>query len=316
MEQGQDYTAVTALTDSGDQITFNSAGTLWSETDGKSPSILVNGLLTGGVVTVGAGDDNVAAAAASVNLNGVVTSVSADASNAITRPATAVSKVCSVTVNSSGAYAVIAGTDGSTTAFVETRGAAGGPPYIPVDSIEIAQVRMTSDTSAPITAAEIYQVLGTHLEKADYPGYTADNENGDVVFDSALPTIHTGDEPKAVYAEYYEAILVELPKCSDATLPENSHSVSSQQVYNGTIGSKSSSIGQGGFTQYGGDGHTDPVLTWQDQKLWFKLFSDRNKAPYSLCQGYLGIARQFNAGAQNAATCTITAEEIATNHSS
>ena len=90
--------------------------------------------------------------------------------------------------------------------------------------------------------------------------------------------------------------------------------VNSQEIYNGTIASASSSLGQGGFTQYGGDGHTDAILTWKNQNLWFKLFSDRNKTAYSLAQGKLAIARTFNAGNQNAATCTITSETEATDH--
>lgn len=315
MEQGQNFTAMAALTDSGDHITFNSTAGLWSQADGKNPSIIVNGLKSGGLVTVGTGNNNVAAAASIVNLNGVAdTTVAADATNSITRAATNVSKVNSITVNSSGVYAVVVGTDGASAAFSETRGAAGGPPYIPVDSIEIAQVRTTTSAAAAITSAEIYQVINTHLEKADYPLYTVDYENGDVVFADALPLIHTGDVTKAVQASFYTALMVELPNVSDATLPENTHSVSSQQIYNGTIASASSSLGQGGFTQFGGDGHTDPILALKNQKLWFKLFSDRNKTPYSLCQGKMAIARQFNAGAQNAAVCTITAESIGTDH--
>ena len=89
MEQGQDYTAVAALTDSGDLTTFTSGTGLWSQADGKTPTVIVNGLKSGGAITVGAGNDNVAVAASVVNLNGVAdVAVSADATNAITRPAT------------------------------------------------------------------------------------------------------------------------------------------------------------------------------------------------------------------------------------
>ena len=41
---------------------------------------------------------------------------------------------------------VVAGT--ATTAFSDTRGASGGPPFIPVGSVEVAQVRLTSNVRA------------------------------------------------------------------------------------------------------------------------------------------------------------------------
>lgn len=316
MEQGQTFTAMTAMTDSGDLTTLTSGETLWSRADGKTPSILVNGLKSGGAVTVGSGNDNVSGAAAIVVLNGVDdVSVTADTSLAITRSTGAYCRINSITVDNSGAYAVVAGTDSTATSFSETRGSAAGPPYIPVDSIEIAQVRTTDDTAAPILATEIFQVINTHLEKADYPLYDIDYEAGTVTFDSALPAIHTGDEAKAVYNSSYSAILVELKKCSDFVMPENTHSVSSEQVYNGTIGSSSSSLGQGGFTQRLEDGVNDSVVTFKDQILWFKFFPDRNKTAYTLAQGKLGVARTFPAGAQIQAACTISAESEGTEHS-
>ena len=149
-EAGQNSVAMVELTNSGDETTFTSAATLWSGRSGYAPVVRPNGLLTGGAVIPDASAVNnvVDVAALTCNLAGVVTSVAAGELTA-TRPATAVSKVISLTVNSSGALAAVAGTDGSTTAFSETRAAAGGPPVIPVGSIEIGQVRLTSNTAAP-----------------------------------------------------------------------------------------------------------------------------------------------------------------------
>jgi hypothetical protein len=85
-------------------------------------------------------------------------------------------------------------------------------------------------------------------------------------------------------------------------------------VYNDTIGSSASSLGQGGFVQRLNDGVSDPVIQFKDQILWFKFFPDRNKTPYTLTQGKLGIARTWPAGAQNQAACTISAETQGTEH--
>lgn len=308
-EAGQNATAMSALTNSGDSTTFTSAATLWSGKSGYTPVVRPNGLLTGGAVipAVAAGNNNVDVAALTCNLAGVVTSVAADTDVAITRPATAVSKVCSVTVNSSGAIAMVAGTDGSTTAFVETRGAAGGPPFIPVGSIEIAQVRVTSDTAAVITAAQIYAVVGTHVEMANYPLFNIDYTAGSVEFLAALPAIHTGSLPKGVYASYASPIFSEISLASDFKPPETTHSVSSTQIYGTTLGSTSQTLGQGAFTAYLEDGVSDALVGEKNSLLWFRFYPDRYKTPYMLTQGKLGISRTFPAGDSIQAACTISA---------
>lgn len=116
-----------------------------------------DGLISGGAVTPAASGqvDKVDTAALTCMLASTVEHVLATVNKAITRPATNVAKVNSITVNSSAAIAVVAGTDGTTTAFSETRGAAGGPPILPAGSIEIAQVRVTSAASAVITSGQI-----------------------------------------------------------------------------------------------------------------------------------------------------------------
>jgi len=310
-EAGQNATAMSALTDSGDATTFTSTASLWSRKSGSTPSIVPNGLLTGGVIipAVSGSNDVVDVSALTCNLNGVEnSSVSADTDVSITRPATAVSKVVSITVTSAGAIAAVAGTDGATTAFTETRGAAGGPPYIPTDSIEIGQVRLTSDTAAPIATSEIFQVVGTHVERADYPLYDTNYDEGSVTFYSALPLIHTGDVPKAVQASYAAPIFADIALASDFVPPETSHSVTSTQVYGATLGSTSSSLGQGSFTARLQDGVTDGLVSLKNEFLWFKFYPDRYGSSYILAQGKLGVARTFPAGDSIQAACTISAE--------
>lgn len=305
-EAGQTATAMSALTNSGDETTFTSGASLWSRRSGYAPVVRPNGVLTGGAVTAHADNDKVSVAALTCNLQGVVTSVAAGSAT-ITRPATDVAKVCSITVNAAGALAVVAGTDGSTTAFSETRGAAGGPPLIPVDSIEIAQVRVTSDAAAAVAAAEIFQVVGTHRERADFPLYDIDYDSGSVTFLAALPEIHTGTLPKKVYASYAAPIFADVALASDFTPPETSHSVSSTQVYGTTMGSTSSALGQGSFTAYLESGVTDALVSLKNEILWFKFYPDRYQSPYILTQGKLGIARTFPAGDSIQAACTISA---------
>ena len=309
-EAGQNATAMSALTNSGDETTFTSGASLWSGKSGYAPVVRPNGLLTGGAVTVHADNDKVTVAALTCNLQGVVTSVAAG-TGTITRPASDKAKVCSITINSSGAIAVVAGTDGSGTTFSETRAAAGGPPLIPVDSIEIAQVRVTTSAAGAVAASQIYQVVGSHCERADFPLWTVNYDEGSVTFLDAMPEIHTGTVPKKVYASYAEPIFADVALASDFVPPETSHSVTSTQVYGTTLGATSSTLGQGTFTAYLENGVSDALVSLKNQNLWFKFFPDRYATPYLLCQGKLGISRTFPAGDTIQAACTINAASAA-----
>jgi hypothetical protein len=317
-EAGQNATAMTLLTTT-DATVFRSAASLWSGRSGFAPVVRPNGLLTGGAVVpdVSAVNNVVDVAALTCNLQGVVTSVAAGEAT-ITRPATAVSKVCSVTITAAGAIAVVAGTDGATTAFSETRAAAGGPPLIPVDSIEIAQVRVTSNTAAVITSAQIYQVVGTHQERADFPLYDINYgptvvggvetvPGGSITQYAASPLIHTGSVAKRVYASYSSPIFADISLASDFVPPETTQSVSSTQIYGTTLGASSATLTQGSFTAYLQNGITDALVTLKNQLLWFRFYPDRFASPYALTQGLLGVARTFPAADNIQAACTISA---------
>ena len=328
-ESGQDFVAFVALTDQGDHKDFRSADPLWSNRAGYEPDVKPNGLATGGVVipAAAAGNDDVDVAALTCYLAGVLTSVGADTDVQLTRP-TAGSPAnthnkSSITVTSAGAIAVVKGTDG--VAFSNTRGAAGGPPLIPLGSIEIAQVWFDSATPAVVTSDEIKAVVGTHVERYDYPTWEQNRfnvesgiiGNAGIEFASALPLIHSATSPilavaKAVYAQYYEPAFTDVPKSSDFVPPETSHSISSKQIYGTTLASASSSLGQGAFTAYLEDGISDGLLSLKNLNLFFKFFQNRlNSLPYILMQGKLGISRAFPAGDQITAACTVSAEESA-----
>lgn len=319
IESGQELNVMAALTDSGDHKIFTSAAYPWSKRSGYEPSIKPDGLETGGVITPGAAVDKVAVAALTCYLAGVKVSVGADSALSVSRPAASPAgylKVVSITVNSAGALAVVAGTDGET--LSATRGAAGGPPLIPVGSIEIGQVTLTSSTSAIVLSSEISQAPGTSQEKYDYPTWSIDYFTGKITFASALPAIHAGSPAtyKGVYAQVYEPVFSDFEPVSDFKAPENSHSVTSTQVYGGTIGATSASLGQGGFKIYVKDGVTDAIIGLKGLNLLFKYFPDRNNMPYVLCQGKLGINRSWPAADNNVIDCTISASEEGTNNAS
>jgi hypothetical protein len=312
-EAGQDVKPIEALTDSGDATTFTSSASLWSNRSGFAPVITPDGLKTGGVIVpaVSAMNDDIDISAATADVGGVEQSVSAVTDTAITRAATDVACINSVTITNAAAFAVVKGTDSSDATFSETRGAAGGPPFVAVTSIEIGQVRVTSNTTNPIAASEIFQVVGVHQERADFPLFNVNIGAGSVTFLSALPLIHTGSVPKGVSAQFSEPIFAEVSLASDFVPPETSHTVSSTQIYNSTLGAVSSTLNAGSFTAFLNDGVSDGLVTLKNEILWFRFSPDRFKTPNILANGTLGISRTFPADDNIAAACTVNAQSDA-----
>ncbi|MGB0467757.1 MAG: hypothetical protein ACPGF7_09555 [Pontibacterium sp.] len=312
MESGQTSYALVALTNSGDATTYTGAAKPWSRKNGFDATITPNGVINGGTVSAAAsGSDNVIDyTALNVYLAGVSTAVSGGTDLAVTRATAAdTHKISSITVTSAGAVAVIAGTN--STSFTETRGAAGGPPYIPAGSVEVAQVRLIGSTAAPVAASDIFQAEGLHLERYDYPAYTVDYFNGQVKFDAALPTIHTGDVTKSIYGSYAVPIFSDLQRVSDVVVPEESYSVSSEVFYGGTLNSTSTSLGQGSFTILTSNGVTDPVVKAKGQTLWFEFLPNKYRSEKIQYQGILGVTRSFPTSGSISSSCTVSAESKA-----
>jgi len=310
-ESGVTPYAMEALADSGDRKTFSSNATLFSETTGNSPEVKPDGVLTGGVVTPATSGtpDFVDVAALTCNLAGVKELVSAGLDTDITRATLDAASISSITITSVGAIAVVPGVDSTDTTLVETRGAAGGPPLIDVGAIEIAQIRTTTNVAGPILASEIFQTIGTHLEKSDFPGYTINNFGGTVTIDDTLPDIHTGNVPKGIFASYASPIFLEQKFGNDFVPAENSHSVQSEQVYGATLGTTTSTLGQGSFTAVLNDGITDAIIGRKNENLWFRFYQDKYKTAHILTQGKLGLGRTFGASDNPKVSCTISSSQ-------
>jgi hypothetical protein len=400
-EAGQTAVAMTALTDSGDHMTFTSAAELWSNRAGYTPSVKPNGVLTGLAVSVAATgtSDCVDVSAGTCNLAGVETTVAADTDVACARPdatyfilnfvadgyVSAVAgdigktvvggitndsgklvaynnstrqwlisevdsedefddddesititsgtgagtlngvgvrpthRINSVTITSAGEVAVVQGTEG--TSFSTTRGAIGGPPWIPTTSIEIAQVRYTTAASAAVDADEIFQVPETHREMALFPVWEEERIRvtagaigyAGPTFASALSVIHSDDSgtttaAKKVYASYYTPSFSMIAKASDFVRPANSYSVSSTEYYGGAKATRSTSIGQGSFKAMTST-LNEGFLLFEGEELWFRFRNDRLLTlPCVYSQGVLGVAETFATDGGIEIAATISAE--------
>lgn len=319
IETGQTLATYAKMTDGGDHQVFN-LGTIWSGKSGFTPEVRPNGVVSGrNVLSVHATNDTITVAGFTAYSKGVEHTVTAT-TDTFTRSTGGLAKIISVVMDSTGAIAVVHGAAAADDVFLETRDAAGGPPYIPVSNVEIGQVRTTVNTAQPVTAAEIFQVVGTHVERFDYPTWeefnigkgilaaTSAEKQSHIKFSSALTAIHTAAAYKDTYVQYNTPVFSELAKTMDFKPAENSPSVSSSQYYNGTIAATSRSLGTGGFTALMADNISDALLNEQDEVITIKFWPDRNKNPYVLTQGEVGIARTYPVAGQNQATVTIAAE--------
>lgn len=314
-EAGQTPYPFEALTDGGNATKFAASFAPISNTAGAEPVVAPYGLLTGGAVAPHAADtDTVTVAALTASMagatgadtQGVVAVAGGDVT--ITRAATNVSRITSITVDATGALAAVSGLSGTTAAFSEVRGAAGAPPFIPVGSIEIAQVRTATSTAALLAPGAVYAVPGLHTERSDYPVYSLDYATGHVTFASDLPLIHAGGVPKMVYLRGSTPLFSNIPNTSDWVPAESTYSINSTSTYDGPVGSASSSLGQATFTAVLRDGITDAVVAVKGKELWFEFRPDRDKTlPKQLTQGIFGVSRTFPAGGGNiSASCTVT----------
>ncbi|MFH2098509.1 MAG: hypothetical protein ABIJ95_03285 [Pseudomonadota bacterium] len=325
-EVAQNDVAMVALTDAGDHLEFQSADEVWSLDELKTPVVRPNGVLTGLTVTVAASgtNDKIDVVGGTLNLNGVETTIVASADETVTRAVAADTHIInSVTITSAGAIAILAGTDHAT-AFSETRGAAGGPPWIPTTSVEIAQIRMASNVAAAVAADEIKMVQNSSRELTGYPVWDVEPirvENramglAGITFLSALPQIHSDDAGattagKAVHASYSVPSYAEAPDAYDWTPSEVTHSTSSKQVYGRVRAARSRALTAGSFGIVMGDGISDAILDAKDSVRWVKFKANRYATPTQYTCGALGISRSNPADGNTEATVTV-ASELAT----
>ena len=319
VELGQTKQASEVLTDAGNGQVFNFSSAVVSRA--RDFSVMPNGLVTGAdVVNIHTTDDMLSVDACSANVKGVLVAVAAGTVT-IVRPATSVAKICSIIIDDAGALAVIAGTDSTDAAFSAVRGAAGGPPFIPADAVELEQFGTVSSVGAVVLDAELLKI---DAERADFPvfdtnliGRGSSNQdvgktNSFVEFNAQLPDIHDGGTPKRTYAEYYTPSFMIVPRCSEWSPADRSDSISSEDTYDGPVSSTSSSIGQAGFKALLIDAIIDPVVQlvekFEGQMLTVKVWPNPNKSPYQLTQGFVALSRSYPSGKQINASFTVTPE--------
>lgn len=315
--------AFEAMTDSGDQKTFTSSFSPWSRLDAAGLAVRPYGIATGGVIIPAVSGTNdlvdisaltaYMANASGADAEGLIT-ITATTDHSVARP-TLDYIITSITINSSGALANVAGTEHAS-AWSTTRGAAGGPPLIPDGSVELGQVWYSSSSSAAVTASEIYQVTGSSIERSNFPVFSINYATGEITFASALPTIHTGTIPKQVWVKGGTPIFANVARAFDWVPAETTYTVASTPTYDGPVGSRTTAIGAATFSALMEDGITDPILDQLGEIIWIKFFQDEDKAPFQLTQGTLGVARTFVVDDNVTGNFTLAPDSESTNNAS
>ncbi|MBF0546226.1 MAG: hypothetical protein HQM08_17415 [Candidatus Riflebacteria bacterium] len=254
---------------------------MWNK--GKGISARIQGIVGEASVTPATGNNNVQTNAFSYYKdNGTIQSAPADTSVTIVRPATGKYNWNLVVVDmDDGTISAITGSDGDS--YSDVFDAAGGPPLVAIDKLIIGAVKLSTDTAAPVVAADITQFLSTGTliqERSDMPGYFEYPMEGGVLLNEALLVCHTGSVARKVYASYYDfySLLTPLGDTTKWSLDVSSDTTSMQAQ--GDSGAQSDLSGppkwSGGFSRF----HVRDVVLYNlgvNRRTGIvRLFPDRN----------------------------------------
>ena len=202
VESGFTVKAYEAMTDTGNHQLFSSTGTRFSlcEKDenvvDRRPVVTPDGVRNGCYVSPAASGAANAfdLSPGTLLIGGALVNIAGSSGVTVSRPASGNYRFVSITLTAVGGLSVANGADGSV--VCATRGAAGGPPWVAVGSIELATIILSS-TSGPLNDTDI---LFTP-EYSHCPEYTLLPYTAQVRFAAPLAAIHTGTLPRSVWVK-------------------------------------------------------------------------------------------------------------------
>jgi hypothetical protein len=177
----------------------------WNKKSGYRPVIMVNGVVSGCVVTGGASTDNLETTAGVVNVNGVAVSVSADTSNAVTRGAAGKYVVHALCVDAAGTLSVVAGSPGDSLDLAGGFGGAGQKPLVAVTLAVLKYAVTLGATAAVIPVGDLYEGENANIS------VRIDALRGGIILYEALPLNHAGNVSRAIYATFYDLTTALVP---------------------------------------------------------------------------------------------------------
>jgi len=206
VEDGFTTTGLVQMSDAGDNQAFNSGGTRFSLCDkdengiNREPIVKPDGLINGCYITPSAlgANDAIDISPGAVSIGGATVAVAGITNLTLIRPAIGNFKIISITVDSVGTINAIDGIEGTATSTI--RGATGGQPFVPIDSVELGRITFSSSLSAVVTDSEI--TFSPELSIKPY--WDILPYSASIKFKEPLPLIHTGATSKKVLITYAE----------------------------------------------------------------------------------------------------------------
>ena len=293
-------------TDSGDhkKFTYSGAIKLFSLKKGQAPVVRPDGVRSGLKVkpALSGANNQVDVEAGSAFVGGMDLAINAVANLSVTRtPAGGTHQINSIVVNNAGAVSAIAGTEGGS--FSATRGVAGGPPFIPVDQIEIAQVKLTSNTDAPILASEIDQNV---MERYDIPSFIIVHEEAAIVMLSALDLRHTGNVTKGIWVRHYEPVFNDIPEATNWKPVDKTAETQAGRTYDGPFSIGGEGLGEGSFEVMLKGEAGEILQSVINDTRWLRFYPDKFRTDHHLVCGKLTQEREYPPDNAMKATVTVT----------
>jgi len=325
MEIGATYypmTALTPVTSPSSEVgkKFETLATFLSAQESYQPSVRLDGVISGLTLSPGADYNTVDFTAGQIYLKGELISVNAGGVDGLERPtATGTVVVYALSVNASGVVNKTKGIQGASTA---TRGAAGGPPFIPVDEVLIGYVTMTyyGGTASGASVVAASEVNSESKERANIPSYETMHHDGAgndptnvgcVRFFTALPLIHAataagpGTNRRNVYASYYDAEFEQVSDSKDFNWDEDITTVKSKAYLDS---SEESSLGtpswSGGGSVYW-DKVDDILSMVKNTKRWVRMYPDKDETAYVAGRAVVKVSRTMPVEDNMMATITL-----------
>ncbi len=287
---------------------FTTAATFISDQESLQPDVRPDGVISGFTLSAGSGYNEVDYSSGKAYIKGIEVEVAAGTISDLLRPLVSGQvRVTALTVDSDGNINETAGTEGVTST---TRGAAGAPPFLPVDEALIGYVTMTyyagSASGAKVVATS--EINDETKERTIIPSYAVLYHDGDranqtdagaIEFAAVIPLIHAataagpGTARRNVYASYYDATFEEMNDVKDFSFSESIASIKSKAY--GEKGEQSSL----GTETWSGSGSAywtkveDILNLIKNTKRWVKYYPDEDETNYWTGRAIIKVSRNL-----------------------
>ena len=291
-----------------------------SPQEALEPVVRLDGVVTGLTLTPGSGYNEVDYSAGSVYIKGSLVAVTAGTVTDIPRPLVSGNvRVTALTVDSNGAVNKTSAAEGTSSS---TRGAAGAPPFLPVDEVLVGYVTATyyGGSASGASAIAASEINDETRERSTIPSYEVIHHDGSgndaqnvgvIKFATALPLIHAaaktgpGTNARNVYASYYSATFEQIAGAYDWSFDEDIATIASKAYGDSAEEKALSTPSWSGSGSVYYDKVKDILNLVKNSKRWVKYYPDRDETPYWTGRAIIKVSRNMPVEDNLTATVTI-----------